>query len=225
MMLLFYRFPCNNQSTWQGWVKVATWRTRTKSRIIIFVMIIIIVVLYIHTHLYLFICESVGRTFYRSFNVWFLSIFFSRLHVQSTRDGRSGKDSLFDRLESRAPFITPVLTVYVISLGERQNGQAERGAKKKLSDPEMEWRSFLIPRSVLHHFSADDVIAIPAQAITTGPYLCHSIFLSVLPSLALISNHPPLNYPSILLFYPAYKQNSSWPTLLVAGKGYRNFGI
>lgn len=69
--------------------------------------------------------------FYRSFNVWFLSIFFSRLHVQSTRDGRSGKDSLFGRLESRAPFITPVLTVYVISLGERQNGQAECGVWSK----------------------------------------------------------------------------------------------
>jgi len=64
--------------------------------------------------------------------------YFSRLHVQSTRDGRSGKDSLFGRLEFRAPFITPVLTVYVISLGERQNGQAGSGAKKKLSDPEME---------------------------------------------------------------------------------------
>lgn len=91
-----------------------------------------------YTYIYLFIYESEERLFYRSFNVWFLSIFFSRLYVQTTRDGRSGKDSLFGRLESRAPFITPVLTVYVISLGERQNGQAECGAKKKLSDPEME---------------------------------------------------------------------------------------
>lgn len=60
------------------------------------------------------------------------SIFFSRLHVQSTRDGRSGKDSLFGRLESGAPFITPSLTVYVISLGERQNERGRtRGAGKK----------------------------------------------------------------------------------------------
>jgi hypothetical protein len=48
------------------------------------------------------------------------NIIFSRLPVGSTRDGRPGKDSLFGHLESRAPFITPVLTVYVvISLGER----------------------------------------------------------------------------------------------------------
>jgi len=54
-------------------------------------------------------------------------------------------------------------------------------SKKKLSDPEMEWRSFLIPQPVLHHFSADNVIAIPSQAITTGPYfhLCLPVFPSL----------------------------------------------
>jgi len=172
-----------------------------------------------------------GRGFFTgrlTFGLWAF-FYFLRLHVQTTRDGRSGKDSLFGRLESGAPFITPVLTVYVISLGERQNGQAVSGAKKKLSDPEMEWRSFLIPRSVLHHFSVDDVIAIPSQAITTRPYPhlrlppSQSLSLSFLPLPSLIKPPPPIPptlYPSILLIYPVKLELTD-----IFGTGYRNVSI
>lgn len=54
----------------------------------------------------MFLFNSISRLVYG---------FFSRVYVQSNRDSRSpGKDSLFNRLKSRVPFIIIVLTVYVI---------------------------------------------------------------------------------------------------------------
>lgn len=86
------------------------------------------------------------------------------------------------------------------------------GRKKKLSDPEMEWRSFLVPQlQALHHFSATDVIAIPAQAITT---------LETSPTPPNFLFYPPIPYLSLSLilylfsYYFLFYSVQSIPTTL-----------
>lgn len=60
------------------------------------------------------------------------TIYFFRDYMSKAL-GMVGREKIhFGRLESGAPFITPSLTVYVISLGERQNERGRtRGAGKK----------------------------------------------------------------------------------------------